>query len=164
MWHQWQHHSCYLSSTWGCSRRCPSRWTTSSLSTSMAPPSGSRIPLQAQHGPSPQWCSLEKDKCAELEEVGWKVQNDTRATKLTTSWFIVDAVAVENKRAMWSINTDGHRPMFEDRHLQGWFISRCHVGVTLDLSHKLGWVHMAKSILLKERNGKFHFLKSAFPD
>lgn len=57
--------------------------------------------------------------------------------KLTTSRFVVDAVAVENKGAVRSVDAHGHRPVFKERQLQRHCISRSYVGVTLDLCDKL---------------------------
>lgn len=55
---------------------------------------------------------------------------------------------------MGSINTDSHRPVFKERQLKGLCISRCDVGVALDMSSELGCVHMAKSILFREGKRK----------
>lgn len=38
--------------------------------------------------------------------------------KLTTSRFVVDAVAVENKRAVRSVDAHGYRPVLKERQLQ----------------------------------------------
>lgn len=73
--------------------------------------------------------------------------------KLTTSRFVVDAVAVENKWAVRSIDAHGHRPTLNERQLQRQRISRCYIGVTLDLCGKLRWVNVAKAILVKSKTG-----------
>lgn len=71
--------------------------------------------------------------------------------QLTTVRFIVNAVAVENKGPMWSVDADGHRPVFEQRQLEGVCIARRDVSVALDPSEKIGLVHVAKAILWKTR-------------
>lgn len=57
--------------------------------------------------------------------------------KLTTSRLVVDAMAVENKRAVRSVDAHGHWPVFKERQLQRKRISRSYVGVILDLCDKL---------------------------
>lgn len=71
--------------------------------------------------------------------------------KLTTSRFVVDAVAVENKRAVWRVDAHGHGAVFEERHLEGQLIARRDVRVALDTCGELGWVHVAKSVLFIEK-------------
>lgn len=71
--------------------------------------------------------------------------------KLTTSRFVVDAVTVENKRAMWCVDTHGHGAVFEERQLEGQLIARRDVRVALDTCSELGWVHVAKSVLFREK-------------
>lgn len=69
--------------------------------------------------------------------------------KLTAGWFVVDAVAVENKRLVRSVDADGRWPVFEQSQLQGLGVARCDVRVALDLRSELGGVHVAESVLLK---------------
>lgn len=126
----------------------------SSLLTSMAPRSGSRSPLPAQHGPNHQWYYLQiKHRHTELWEEGDSggcndCEHQQRGV-LTTGRFIVDAVAVENKGSMGGVNADGHRSVFIQSQLEGVCISRGDVGVALDLCRELGRVHVAKPVLLK---------------
>lgn len=68
---------------------------------------------------------------------------------LTTSRFVVDAVAVENKRAVRSVDAHRHRPVFKERQLQRLRISGCYIRVTLDLCGELRRVKVAKAILVK---------------
>lgn len=72
-------------------------------------------------------------------------------TKLTTSRFVVDAVAVENKRAVRSVDANGYRPVLKERQLQRLRVPRCYIGVTLDLRGKLRRVSVAKAILIRSK-------------
>lgn len=74
--------------------------------------------------------------------------------ELTTVGFVVNATAVEDEGAMRGVDADGHRPVFEQRHLEGVGVARRDVGVALDLSEQLGVVQMAESILWGEEVGK----------
>lgn len=154
MWHRWWRHSYCPSLTWGCSRCYPSRWTRSSLSASMAPRWGCRTPPPARHGPGPQRCCLEEQ---EYVRDTWREEQDKytqNEIQLTTSGFVVDAVAVENKGAVRSVDAHRHRPVLKERQLQRQRVSRCYVGVTLDLCGKLRRVNVAKAVLVKSKTGE----------
>lgn len=154
MLHPWWHRSCCPSWTWGCSRHCPSKWTRSSWLTSRALRSRCHIPRRAQRGPGRLWCYLKGEE-------RWRRGEGrcfSRKGALTTGRLIVDTVTVEDKGAVRSVDADRHRPVFEESQLQGLRVPWCDVGVALDGCNQLWWVHVAETILFREKNKEIWFI------